>query len=111
VFIIEPTSLFLSELKALKKKYPSIINDVDLFVQTLKENPITGTSLGNDCYKTRIQIKSKGKGKSSGARIITYIKLIREKVYLLSIYDKSQRDTITPKEIKQILKISGILDR
>ena len=109
MFIIEPTSLFLFELKALKKKYPSIINDVDLFIQSLKQNPTSGTSLGNNCYKTRIQIRSKGKGKSSGARIITYVKLINEKVYLLSIYHKSERDTVTPKEMKEILKFSGLL--
>ncbi|MEO6453337.1 MAG: hypothetical protein ABIN97_04660 [Ginsengibacter sp.] len=64
MFTIEPTSLFLSELKTLKKKYPSIVNDVDLLVQSLKQNPIAGALLGNDCYKIRIQIKSKGKGKA-----------------------------------------------
>ncbi len=108
MFIIEPTLLFLSELKALKKKYPSIINDVSAFVRLLKVNPLSGTSLGNNCYKTRIQIKSKGKGKSGGARIITYVKVINEKVYLIFIYDKSERDTVTSKEIKEILNISGL---
>ena len=110
MFIIEPTSLFLSEIKTLKKKYPSIINDVDLLIQSLKQTPAAGTSLGNNCYKVRIQIRSKGKGKSGGARIITYVKLINEKVYLLSIYDKAERDTITPKEMKEILKFSGLLN-
>ena len=109
MFIIEPTLLFLSELKALNKKYPSLVNDVDLFIQSLKENPSKGISLGNGFYKARIQIRSKGKGKSGGARIITYVKMIKEKVYLLSIYDKSERDTLTSKEIIEILKISGIL--
>jgi mRNA-degrading endonuclease RelE of RelBE toxin-antitoxin system len=110
VFTIEPTLLFLSELKSLKKKYPSIITDVDSFVQSLKENPVGGTSLGNDCYKTRIRIRSKGKGKSAGARIITYVKLVKEKAYLLSIYDKAERDTLTAKDIKEILKESGLLN-
>lgn len=109
MFIIEPTLLFLSELKTLKKKYPSIVNDVDFFIQGLKENPNKGTSLGNNCYKALIQIKSKGKGKSGGARIITYVKLIKEKVYLLTIYDKSERDTLTAKEIKEILKTTSLL--
>ena len=110
MFIVEPTSVFLSELKSLKKKYPSIINDVDEFVQLLKEDPIRGTSLGNKCYKSRIKISSKGKGKSGGARIITYIKLLNERVYLISIYDKSERDTLTSKEIIEILKESGLLN-
>ena len=108
MFIIEPTLLFLSELKTLKKKYPSIINDVDLLTQSLKQHPTSGTSLGNNCYKIRVQIRSKGKGKSGGARIITYVKLIKEKVYLLSIYDKSEKDTVTAKEITEILIISGL---
>lgn len=64
-----------------------------------------GTALGNNFYKIRLAIASKGKGKSGGARIITYIKLADTVVYLTSIYDKSEKNTITDRELKQIFKL------
>ncbi|MCL4165465.1 UNVERIFIED_CONTAM: hypothetical protein GTU68_000936 [Idotea baltica] len=48
-------------------------------------------------------IQSKGKGKSGGARVITYILVSEETVYLLSIYDKSELDNISDKELKDLL--------
>ena len=65
----------------------------------LTENPIKGTSLGNGFYKIRLAIKSKGKGKSGGARIITYVKIIATTVYLVSIYDKSEQSDISENEL------------
>ncbi len=59
-----------------------------------------GTAIGRGCYKIRLSIASKGKGKSGGARVITHIQIIKTKVYLLSIYDKSEMGTISDNEIK-----------
>lgn len=72
--------------------------------ETLRRNPATGTALGHDVYKIRLSVTSKNKGKSGGARIITYVKVINKTVYLLSIYSKGERDTISVKEIKELLK-------
>jgi len=63
-----------------------------------------GVSSGHDCYKIRLAIKSKGKGKSGGARVITYVKIVDGNVFLLTIYDKSDRDTITEKELLALIK-------
>jgi hypothetical protein len=63
-----------------------------------------GVSLGNNCYKIRLAISSKGKGKSGGARIITCVIVNDEEVYLAAIYDKSDRENITDKELEQIIK-------
>jgi hypothetical protein len=49
-------------------------------------------------------ILSKGKGKSGGARVITHLKVTSTNVYLLSIYDKSERESISHKELKALLK-------
>lgn len=68
-------------------------------VESLEDNPLMGTSIGKDCYKIRMPIRSKGKGKSGGARVITYVKIVDETVYLLSIYDKSEQASISEKEI------------
>ena len=69
--IIFSTPNFDKEAKALLKKYPSLPDDLELLFESLQHNPVQGTSLGNDCYKIRLAIRSKGKGKSGGARVIT----------------------------------------
>jgi mRNA-degrading endonuclease RelE of RelBE toxin-antitoxin system len=98
------TPEFEKELKRLSGKYPSIRSDFSHFLDELSANPGQGTSLGNHCYKIRFAIKSKDKGKSGGARVITCVKVILETVILISIYDKSERAAITHKEIKERLR-------
>lgn len=73
-------------------------------ITSLEENPTQGTPLGNDCYKIRLAIKSKGKGKSGGARIITCVKVVHSFVYLLTIYSKSEQDSISSEELNEIIK-------
>jgi mRNA-degrading endonuclease RelE of RelBE toxin-antitoxin system len=102
-YSIIPTVNFKKEAKRLVKKYPSLkIELVDLN-KVLSDNPTTGTSLGNETYKIRITIKSKGKGKSGGARIVTYILTENKEIYLLTIYDKAELDTIDDKILKRII--------
>jgi mRNA-degrading endonuclease RelE of RelBE toxin-antitoxin system len=97
-------SKFEKELKRLSKKYPSLKSDFSSLLQSLKQNPSQGTSLGNDCYKVRLAISSKGKGKSGGARVITCLKVSYETVYLLTIFDKSELENISDKELKELIK-------
>lgn len=73
-------------------------------VQELKENPDQGTAIGKSCRKIRLAIKSKGKGKSGGARVITNFVVANGAVYLLSIYDKSDKDTLSDKELDELLQ-------
>jgi mRNA-degrading endonuclease RelE of RelBE toxin-antitoxin system len=63
---------FDKQLKRLAKKYPSLKNEFAELLESLEQEPEQGTNLGNNCYKIRIAIASKGKGKSSGARVITH---------------------------------------
>ncbi len=72
-------------------------------ITSLEEDPTQGTPLGNDCYKIRLAIKSKGKGKSGGARVITCVKVVDGFVYLLTIYSKSEKDNISYKELQQLI--------
>lgn len=65
------TPLFEWETKPLIKKYSSLVNELGDLIDSLAEQPVQGTALANNCYKIRLAIKSKGKGKSGGARIIT----------------------------------------
>lgn len=98
------TAFFERELKALAKKHRSLKNDLAALIEQLEQEPTTGTELGNNCYKIRLAITSKGKGKSGGARIITYVRITGNTVYLLSIYDKSEMDNIADNIIKERLK-------
>ena len=53
----------------------------------------------------RVAIKSKGKGKSGGAGAITHIIAVREHVYLLTVFDKYEKDNISDKELQDLLKM------
>jgi len=95
---------FEKELKKLVKKYPSLKSEFIEIVRSLKENPEQGTPIGKSCYKIRIAISSKGKGKSGGARIITYLVISDVTVYLLSIYDKSEKENLSDNELTILLE-------
>lgn len=99
---------FDKEFKALKKKYPSIKDDLTNLKDELEKNPEAGTKIAEDIYKIRMAITSKKKGKSGGARVI-YLNLFAQKtdnneIVLLAIYDKADRENITEKELRQALK-------
>lgn len=92
------------QAKRLSKKYPSLKKEILNLIELLEGNPITGDSLGNDCYKIRLAIESKGKGKSGGARVITNVYVSGKEVFLLSIYDKSEKQNLTTLELIKLLK-------
>lgn len=95
---------FEKSIKKLSKKYPSLKDEFIRMVKSLEENPEQGIPLGNQCYKIRIAIKSKSKGKSGGARVLTNIVIDNKIVYLLTIYDKSDKESLTDKELKELLE-------
>jgi len=98
------TSTFERDVKPLLKKYKSLTNDLANLFESLEREPAQGIPLGKNCYKIRLNIKSKGKGKSGGARVITYVKIIANRIYLLTIYNKSDKENISEKELKQLMK-------
>ena len=95
-------------LQKLIKKFPSLKKELrDLETELLK-NPEHGTPLGQNAVKVRLKISSKGKGKSGGARVITYLETVlnieETTVTLLAIYDKGETATITNKELSALIK-------
>jgi len=102
---VEVTAFFEKRLKRLVKKFPSFKKEYVDFISLVKQNPQTGTPIGNNCYKIRIAIASKGKGKSGGARIITHVKVTKTKIYLLSIYDKSEQEDIKDEDLDELVKL------
>jgi len=95
---------FDRQLKRLAKKYPSLKIEYAKLIESLERNPTQGIALTNGCYKIRLAIASKGKGKSGGARVITHVQVVDNNVFLLSIYDKSEQEDISDKEIKELLE-------
>ena len=101
------TAEFKRQIKRLRKKYASLQSDFDELLAELSENPFAGVDLGDGVRKVRMAIKSKGKGRSGGARVITYN--IDEKAEVphidsLTIYDKSEIDNVSDSYIQNLLK-------
>lgn len=97
-----PTPWFEKELRPLLKRHRSLAADLLRLEQALAQRPDQGTSLGHGLFKVRLGVASKGKGKSSGARVITFLVTEDREVYLLSIYDKSDFDTVEIKAMRLI---------
>lgn len=95
---------FKKEFKRLYKKFPSLKSDIEHIAKDISKSPKIGVYLDDGVYKIRVSIASNNKGKSRGARIIYFIKIHENKIYFLSIYIKSEKNTISNKEIKELLK-------
>lgn len=102
------THTFDKELKRLAKKHRSIKADVSELGQQLEQNPAMGDEVMKNCYKIRMAITSKNKGKSGGARVITYVYVVKETVFLLSIYDKGEQEVIENHELKALIEALGL---
>lgn len=103
---------FKKEVKRLAKKYRSLKNDLEALQEELLTNPQTGVDLGGGLRKVRMAIGSKGRGKSHGARVITFTVVIaveESEINLLTIYDKAERESISSKEIEALLKEADLL--
>ena len=108
---IETTPDFARELKQLAKRYPSIKEDYRDFLDALRKSPLMGEPLGKHLRKVRFSIASKVKGKSGGARVITHTVLVATDgadITLVTIYDKSDQESISNKELRQLMKKNGL---
>lgn len=98
---------FERRAKALAKKYKSFPADYDTFLDELEKNPFGGDPLGHNTYTNRMAIAWKGKGKSGGARVITYN--VQQQttddvlITLMSIYDKSEIDNVSDAYLRQLV--------
>ena len=110
-YSIKTARSFEKELKRLGKRYASIADDYEWLLEDLAGNPQLGTDLGRGLRKIRMAITSKGRGKSGGARVITFTVVVaigEADINLLYIYDKAERENITMKEIETLLEKNGL---
>jgi hypothetical protein len=103
-YLIIQSENFKKAVKRLSKKYFSLEDDLLNLIDNLEENPTLGEPLGKDCYKIRLNISSKKAGKSGGGRVITCVKIVQERIYLMTIIDKSEQESISDKELTALLK-------
>ena len=101
---------FAKEAKRLAKKYPSFKQDYKDFLVSIKNNPLQGDEITKNIRKIRMAIKAKGKGKSGGARVITFNILTdieNGHVVFLLLYDKEDASTIKVNVVKQLVRDMG----
>lgn len=103
-FVIVTTDSFNKSVRRLSKKYRSLPKDLLALKSILLSTPFAGIPLGKNCYKIRLNIASKKTGKSGGARVVTYAKMELKRITLPDIYDKSEKDSISEKELIALLK-------
>ena len=96
---------FEKQAKRLLKKYPFLKIELAELIGILKTNPLMGIPLGGDCFKFVWQLHPRKK-ESGGARIITYFAISENSIFLLSIYDKSERDNIEDSGLKRLLNFA-----
>ncbi len=107
--IVKPS--FQREAKRMAKHYASFKKDFEALIDELEQNPELGTNLGGGLRKIRMKITSKGKGKSGGARVISFTVIVSEQdavLNLLYIYDKAEQPSISNNEIEELLRKNGL---
>lgn len=101
---------FKRAAKKLAKHYPSFKQDLMAFGRMICDNPLQGADLGGGLRKVRMTIKSKNAGKSGGARVIIAIvsTMGNDYVGLLFVYDKSEQESISEKDLMALKRECGI---
>lgn len=98
--ITAPT--FERPAKRLRKKYPSFKAELAQLIESLESEPEQGVAISSGFRKVRLAIRSKNKGKSGGARVITLVRVTATTVTLVTVYDKSDRETLSDKELEEL---------
>jgi hypothetical protein len=102
---LEPTKLFEQQVKRLTKKYPSLAQEVPAALIPLANNQLESfDAMPKGFYKIRVPIASKGVGKRGGARIIAHVRIVEDKAYLVSIYDKADYDNVSDDVLKEFMR-------
>ncbi len=102
---IEFTPEFKRNIRQLSKKYRNIKNDVQPFIEQLKNGHLEGdqiSGVGYTVFKVRIKNSDVRKGKSAGYRVIYFLQTI-DKIILITVYSKSEQGDISTKKIRELI--------
>lgn len=101
--IIEYSESFLKEAKQLSKKYKLLKSDLKQAVDKIETKNDLGVYLGFNLFKKRVKNSSISTGKSGGFRVIIY-QQIKDKIVLISIYSKTEKENFSTEELSKLLK-------
>ncbi|MGB5791465.1 type II toxin-antitoxin system RelE/ParE family toxin [Poseidonibacter sp.] len=101
--IIEYSDSFLKEAKKLSKKFKLLKSDLKQAVDEIENKNDFGVYLGFDLFKKRVKNSSIPTGKSGGFRVIIY-KQVENKMILISIYSKTEKENLSDSELSDIIK-------
>ncbi|MDC9726777.1 MAG: type II toxin-antitoxin system RelE/ParE family toxin [Candidatus Thioglobus sp.] len=104
--IIE-TKKFFKSFKRLSKKYKKLVYDYEKLVDVLESNSHNATQITDNIYKIRLQNSSNPKGKSAGFRVVYFLKIEQDTIYLLDIFSKSETTNI---EKHKLLEMQNALN-
>jgi len=72
----------------------------------LADNPACGDLIQGGGGIRKVRFSAQGKGKSGGVRVIYYWLSSRGQIYMLLIYPKSKKDTLTDKETSVLRELA-----
>lgn len=75
------------------------------FQVMLRENPTCGDVIRGSGGLRKIRYATRTRGKSGGVRVIYYWATAQGQIYLLLIYAKSRKDTLTDAEVRILRKL------
>ena len=71
--------------------------------EKLVENPMAGKLIPRGKGLRKYRWALSGRGKRGGARIIYYLYLSEDKIYMLFPYEKSDQEDLTPEQMKTLI--------
>ncbi len=102
---IKLTKLYKQQSKRLIKKYPSLAGEIPIALEPLANDQLEGfDAMPKGFYKIRVPIASKGVGKRGGARIIAHVRIVEDKAFLVSIYDKAEYSNVSDDVLKEFTR-------
>jgi mRNA-degrading endonuclease RelE of RelBE toxin-antitoxin system len=102
---VDVSDIFKKDLKKLARKYPAILDQVEALIDDLEADKRSGDKIPNvgfDVYKVRLKNPSTSRGKRGGFRVIYYVHL-KDEVFLLTVYSKSQQSDVSLEQIRRII--------
>jgi mRNA-degrading endonuclease RelE of RelBE toxin-antitoxin system len=103
---------FSRNIRDLKKRYRSILKDIQPVIEQLEVGETPGdqiTEIGYPVFKVRIRNSDAQRGKSGGYRMIYYLKTPIS-ILLLTLYSKSDQDDVAAGDLREIIEDTDRLD-
>ncbi len=104
---------FRNRTRRLRRRFPSIHNDLRPLFQRLKNDERPGSrvpGVGYAVYKVRLPNRAARRGKSGGFRVIYYVQF-SDRVTLLTIYSKSDEVDVSAREIQALAREADDAER